>query len=140
MLQTCYAVSTMTSIPDQGSGIPQGDVAEDYPLSPVPAAARKSLISLAPILAGFTLYSGTLFAGGLVGPSFQFWPNMVLLVLDRQPDLGGVCRSAGLSSPPKPGLTTVLMARFSFGNAWALAGWTSSSGLPRWVGMPGGQP
>lgn len=59
----------------------QPDQTEDYPLSPVPVTARKSLISLAPILAGFTLYSGTLFAGGLVGPSFQFWPNLVTLIL-----------------------------------------------------------
>jgi cytosine permease len=115
MLQTCYAVSTMTSIPDQGSGIPQGDVAEDYPLSPVPAAARKSLISLAPILAGFTLYSGTLFAGGLVGPSFQFWPNMVLLVLVGNLILGGYAALLGFIAA-ETGLTTVLMARFSFGS------------------------
>jgi cytosine permease len=115
MLQTCYAVSTMTSIPDQGSGIPQGDVAEDYPLSPVPAAARKSLISLAPILAGFTLYSGTLFAGGLVGPSFQFWPNMVLLVLVGNLILGVYAALLGFIAA-ETGLTTVLMARFSFGS------------------------
>jgi cytosine permease len=115
MLQTCYAVSTMTSIPDQGSGIPQGDVAEDYPLSPVPAAARKSHISLAPILAGFTLYSGTLFAGGLVGPSFQFWPNMVLLVLVGNLILGVYAALLGFIAA-ETGLTTVLMARFSFGS------------------------
>jgi cytosine permease len=105
----------MTSIPDQGSGIPQGDVAEDYPLSPVPAAARKSLISLAPILAGFTLYSGTLFAGGLVGPSFQFWPNMVLLVLVGNLILGVYAALLGFIAA-ETGLTTVLMARFSFGS------------------------
>ena len=63
----------MTSTPETTSTpAVGGKQTEDYPLTPVPASARKSMISLAPILAGFTLYSGTLFAGGLVGPSFQF--------------------------------------------------------------------
>lgn len=105
----------MTSIPEEMPGISQGDITEDYPLSPVPAAARRSLISLAPILAGFTLYSGTLFAGGLVGPSFQFWPNLVLLVLVGNLILGLYAALLGFIAG-KTGLTTVLMARFSFGS------------------------
>ncbi|MEM0980790.1 MAG: cytosine permease [Cyanobacteria bacterium P01_H01_bin.58] len=93
----------------------QPDQTEDYPLSPVPQTARKSLISLAPILAGFTLYSGTLFAGGLVGPSFQFWPNLVGLILIGNLILGLYAALLGFIAA-KTGLTTVLMARFSFGN------------------------
>ncbi|MGD1905868.1 MAG: cytosine permease [Leptolyngbyaceae cyanobacterium] len=94
---------------------PQGIVTEDYPLTAVPPEARKSLISLAPILAGFTLYSGTLFAGGLVGPSFQFWPNLVILIGIGNLVLGLYAALLGLIAA-KTGLTTVLMARFSFGN------------------------
>jgi cytosine permease len=97
------------------SASPQGLVAEDYPLSAVPPEARKSLISLAPILAGFTLYSGTLFAGGLVGPSFQFWPNLIALILVGNLVLGLYAALLGFIAA-KTGLTTVLMARFSFGN------------------------
>ncbi|NER82620.1 MAG: cytosine permease [Leptolyngbya sp. SIO1D8] len=93
----------------------QGAVAQDYPLSSVPPTARKSLLSLAPILAGFTLYSGTLFAGGLVGPSFQFWPNLVGLILVGNLILGLYAAFLGFIAA-KTGLTTVLMARFSFGN------------------------
>ncbi|MBE7383909.1 MAG: cytosine permease [Leptolyngbya sp. SIO1E4] len=93
----------------------QGNTAEDYPLSPVPETARKSLISLAPILIGFTLYSGTLFAGGLVGPSFQFWPNLVGLIVVGNLVLGLYAAILGFIAA-KTGLTTVLMARFSFGN------------------------
>lgn len=93
----------------------QGSVSEDYPLSPVPVGARRSLISLAPILAGFTLYSGTLFAGGLVGPSFQFWPNLVALILVGNLILGLYAALLGYIAG-ETGLTTVLMARFSFGN------------------------
>lgn len=47
-------------------------VTEDYPLGPVPLSARRSLLSLAPILAGFTLYSGTLFAGASSGHPSSF--------------------------------------------------------------------
>lgn len=93
----------------------QGAISEDYPLSPVPLAARKSLISLAPILAGFTLYSGTLFAGGLVGPSFQFWPDLVGLILISNLILGLYAALLGFIAG-ETGLTTVLMARFSFGD------------------------
>ncbi|MEM1309623.1 MAG: cytosine permease [Cyanobacteria bacterium P01_H01_bin.153] len=94
---------------------PQSTQAEDYPLSPVPASARKSMISLAPILAGFTLYSGTLFAGGLVGPSFQFWPDLVGLILLSNLILGLYAALLGFIAG-ETGLTTVLMARFSFGS------------------------
>ncbi len=93
----------------------RGSVAEDYPLSPVPTTARKSLISLAPILAGFTLYSGTLFAGGLVGPSFQFWPDLIALILVGNLILGLYAALLGFIAA-ETGLTTVLMARFSFGD------------------------
>ncbi len=104
----------MTSIVDPAPSAGTQET-EDYPLSAVPAAARKSLISLAPILAGFTLYSGTLFAGGAVGPSFQFWPDMILLIVVGNLILGLYAALLGFIAG-KTGLTTVLMARFSFGN------------------------
>lgn len=104
----------MTSSIDLSSN-PSGNQSEDYPLSPVPEAARRSIISLAPILAGFTLYSGTLFAGGLVGPSFQFWPDLVGIILLGNLILGIYAALLGFIAG-KTGLTTVLMARFSFGN------------------------
>ncbi|MEX0269974.1 cytosine permease [Leptolyngbyaceae cyanobacterium UHCC 1019] len=88
---------------------------EDYPLSPVPLTARKSMASLAPLLMGFTLYSGTLFAGGLVGPAFKFFPDLLGLIIVGNLILGTY--AAALSNiAAKTGLSTVLMARFSFGN------------------------
>ncbi|MGD1932099.1 MAG: cytosine permease [Leptolyngbyaceae cyanobacterium] len=104
----------MTSITDP-SPVPSGQPTEDFPLSSVPETARKSMISLAPILAGFTLYSGTLFAGGLVGPSFQFWPDLVGLILLSNLILGLYAAFLGFIAG-NTGLTTVLMARFSFGS------------------------
>lgn len=96
-----------TGSPSRGS--------EDYPLSPVPQTARRSFISLAAILVGFTLYSGTLFAGGLVGPSFRFWPDLVGLIVIGNLILGVYSALLGYIAG-ETGLTTVLMARFSFGN------------------------
>lgn len=92
-----------------------GNKTEDFPLNPVPMSARKSIISLAPILAGFTLYSGTLFAGGLVGPSFQFWPDLVGIILLGNLILGLYAATLGFIAG-ETGLTTVLMSRFSFGD------------------------
>ncbi len=88
---------------------------EDYPLEPVPEIARKSFLSVAPILAGFTLYSGTLFAGGAIGPAFQFWPDLVGLILLGNFILGLYAALLGFIAA-KTGLTTTLMARFSFGD------------------------
>ncbi|MBD2103504.1 cytosine permease [Leptolyngbya sp. FACHB-261] len=88
---------------------------EDYPLSAVPPEARKSIWSLAPLLMGFTLYSGTLFAGGLVGPEFRFWPDLISLIVIGNLILGGYSSALGYIAA-RTGLSTVLMARFSFGS------------------------
>ncbi|MGF1498052.1 MAG: cytosine permease [Elainellaceae cyanobacterium] len=103
---------TITTDSSAARGAQRG---EDFPLSAVPADARKSFWSLAPILIGFTLYSGTLFAGGLVGPSFRFWPQLLGVILLGNLILGLYAATLGFIAA-KTGLTTVLMARFSFGN------------------------
>lgn len=87
---------------------------EDYPLVPVPNEARKPIWSLAPLLMGFALTSTTLFAGGAIGTAFRF--NQILwLVLIGNGLLGAYCAVLGYIAF-KSGLSTVLMARFSFGN------------------------
>ena len=89
-------------------------VSEDYPVSAVPQAARKSVVSVAFMLLGFTLYSGTFFAGGLVGPAYRFW-ELVGLIIVGNLILGSYAAALGYIAA-KSGLSTVLMARFSFGN------------------------
>jgi cytosine permease len=93
----------------------QSQANEDYPLSAVPLEARKSFWSLAPLLMGFTLYSGTLFAGGLVGPAYRFFPDLVGLIIIGNLILG-VYAAALSYIAANTGLSTVLMARFSFGS------------------------
>lgn len=90
------------------------EVSQDYPLSAVPLTARKPIWSLAPLLMGFALTSTTLFAGGTIGPAFRF-SNMLWIVLIGNLLLGLYCSALGYIAA-KSGLTTVLMARFSFGN------------------------
>lgn len=87
---------------------------EDFPLSPVPLSARKSIWSLGPLLAGFTLYSGTLFGGGLVGPNFRFFPDLLGLILLGNLILGLYASGLGYIAG-KTGLSTVLMSSHSFG-------------------------
>ena len=86
----------------------------DFPLSAVPTTARKPFWSLALLLMGFALTSTTLFAGGAIGPSFNFSTLLALIVVGNL-ILGGYCAALGYIAC-KSGLTTVLMARFSFGN------------------------
>lgn len=90
-------------------------VEEDYPLEPVPLSARRSIWSLAPLLMGFALTSTTLFAGGRVGPAFRFAPDLISVILIGNLILGLYCSALGYIAY-RSGLSTVLMARFSFGN------------------------
>ena len=105
----------MSSTSEEQQFVARSPVSEDYPLSAVPASARKSIWSLAPLLMGFTLYSGTLFAGGRVGPSFRFFPDLVSLIVVGNLILG-IYASLLAYISAKTGLSTVLMSRFSFGN------------------------
>ncbi len=94
--------------------IERSPVSEDYPLSAVPLDARKSIWSMAFMLLGFTLYSGTFFVGGLVGPAYRFW-DLVSLIIVGNLILGSYAAALGYIAA-KSGLSTVLMARFSFGS------------------------
>ncbi|WP_346289343.1 cytosine permease [Sphaerothrix gracilis] len=94
--------------------VDRSQAGEDYPLSAVPATARKPVWSLALLLMGFALTSTTLFAGGAIGPAFSF-STMLGVILLGNAILGIYCAALGYIAA-KSGLTTVLMARFSFGN------------------------
>ncbi|MGP1385235.1 MAG: cytosine permease [Thainema sp.] len=87
---------------------------EDYPLTAVPTMARKPIWSLAPLLMGFTLVSTTLIGGGIVGAGLTF-PQIIGAVLIGNLVLGTYCAVLSYIAA-KSGLSTVLMARFSFGN------------------------
>ncbi len=103
------------SVIDESRTVVQSQANEDYPLMAVPLEARRSLLSMAFMLLGFTLYSGTFFAGGLVGPAFRFFPDLMVLLVVGNLILGGYAAALGYIAS-KTGLSTVLMARSSFGS------------------------
>lgn len=98
----------------EGQVVDRSQASEDYPLSAVPLDARKSIWSMAFMLLGFTLYSGTFFAGGLIGPAYRFWDLVGLIVAGNL--ILGIYAAALSYIAAKSGLSTILMARFSFGN------------------------
>lgn len=102
------------SVVEKVESVTQSQAAEDYPLSAVPLSARKPIWSLAPLLMGFALVSTTLVAGGKIGSSVRF-TDLIWIVLLGNLILGSYCAALGYIAY-KSGLTTVLMARFSFGN------------------------
>lgn len=104
-------MSTATTEPQAVSA---SQASQDFPLTAVPLSARKPIWSLAPILMGFTLVSTTLIAGGMIGSSFNF-TQLIWIVIIGNIILGTYCAILGYIAA-KSGLSTVLMARFSFGN------------------------
>jgi cytosine permease len=102
------------SLATEPGTVDRSQASEDYPLAAVPLEARKPFWSLAPLLMGFALTSTTLFAGGALGTAFNF-STILWLTLIGNLLLGAYCAALGYIAF-KSGLSTVLMARFSFGN------------------------
>ncbi|NJN87240.1 MAG: cytosine permease [Leptolyngbyaceae cyanobacterium SL_7_1] len=102
------------SLATEPGTVDRSQASEDYPLSAVPLESRKPFWSLAPLLMGFALTSTTLFAGGVLGTAFNFG-TILGLTLVGNTLLGAYCAALGYIAS-KSGLSTVLMARFSFGN------------------------
>lgn len=90
---------------------PHGDT--DFPLSEVPPGARKSLLSTAVMLFGFTFFTATMFAGGKLGMAFDFTTLIWAAVLGNLL-LGLYAAVLGLIAA-RSGLNSVLMGRFCFG-------------------------
>ncbi|HSK98161.1 MAG TPA: cytosine permease [Euzebyales bacterium] len=93
---------------------PQVEVDPDYPLTIVPAAARRSLWSLSIVLLGFTFFTPTMLAGAGIAPSFGF--AQFLLVATLGALVLGVYVSVIGGIGARTGLTTVVMSRFAFGD------------------------
>ncbi len=93
----------------------QGAEGEDFPLSEVPAHARKSLWSTSVVLLGFTFFTATMWGGGRLGVAFKFWPDLVSIILLGNLLLGLYVAVLGYIAY-KSGLNSVLMGRFGFGD------------------------
>ena len=80
----------------------------------MPRHARKTFFSLAVVLLGFTVFTPTMLAGASLGSAFSFG-GLLWVILVGSLILGGYVAMMGYVGA-KTGLTTVVMARFSFGN------------------------
>ncbi|MFW5977738.1 MAG: cytosine permease [Halohasta sp.] len=85
----------------------------DYPLDHVPHDERKGLISISAVLLGFVFFAGTLWSGAEVGAAMGFGPMLSALAVGTTILGVYVATLCGISA--KAGLTTVLLARYSFG-------------------------
>ncbi|PPI81083.1 cytosine permease [Marinobacter flavimaris] len=86
---------------------------QDYPLSPVPMAQRRSIWSMGLVLLGFTFFTATMWAGGSIGVAFDF-STMLLVLAAGNLLLGAYAAILGYIAA-KSGLNTALMSRFTFG-------------------------
>lgn len=91
----------------------------DYPVTPVPKYARKSLASLVFVLLGFTVFTPTMLAGAQVGTAFRFLPLLAVLGLGSF-ILGAYVTTLGWIGA-RTGLTTVVMSRYVMGTKGAKA-------------------
>ncbi|MCS2610499.1 cytosine permease [Halomonas dongshanensis] len=85
----------------------------DYPLSEVPAHARKGLLSTSAVLLGFTFFTATMWAGGSLGQAFSL--SQLLWIIAAGNLLLGAYAAALAYIACKSGLNAVLMGRFCFG-------------------------
>jgi cytosine permease len=92
---------------------PAGEVDPDYPIDPVPPAARKSLFSLAIVLLGFTFFTPTMLAGAQVGAAFP--ASSLFWVLALGATVLGVYVGIIGGIGARTGLTTVMMCRYALG-------------------------
>jgi len=85
----------------------------DYPLDHVPGSERKGLVSISAVLLGFVFFAGTLWAGAEVGAAMGFGPMLTAMAAGYV--ILGVYVATLCGIAAKAGLTTVLLARYSFG-------------------------
>lgn len=101
-----------SQLPTQSDG---AVVDPDYPVTPVPAHARKTFFSLAVVLLGFTIFTPTMLAGAELGRAFSLY-DLLLVILLGSIVLGVYVAALGYIGA-KTGLTTVVMARYSLGTS-----------------------
>ncbi|GGK45556.1 cytosine permease [Aliivibrio fischeri] len=86
----------------------------DYSLGPVPKTARKGVVSLTLVMLGLTFFSASMWTGGSLGTGLSF-NDFFLAVLIGNLILGIYTSFLGYIGA-STGLSTHLLARFSFGS------------------------
>ncbi len=87
--------------------------ADNYSLKPVPASERKGMIALTFVMLGLTFFSASMWTGGTLGTSLTY-NDFFLAVIVGNLMLGIYTSFLGYIGA-KTGLTTHILARYSFG-------------------------
>lgn len=85
----------------------------NYSQGPVPLKARKGVVSLSFVMLGLTFFSASMLAGGKLGTGLTFYDFFLAVLLGNF--LLGIYTSCLGYIGAKTGLTTHLLARYSFG-------------------------
>ncbi|MFV0576204.1 MAG: cytosine permease [Vibrio sp.] len=86
----------------------------DYSLGPVPKNARKGVVSLSLVMLGLTFFSASMWTGGSLGTGLNFHDFFMAVIIGNL--LLGVYTSFLGYIGASTGLSTHLLARFSFGS------------------------
>lgn len=89
----------------------------DWPIDHVPETERKGLFSISAVLLGFVFFVGTMYAGADVGNSMGFANMLPAMIVGFI--ILGVYVATLSAIGAKTGLTTVLLARYTFGRIGA---------------------
>lgn len=85
----------------------------DFPLSAVPTDQRKGMWSMMSVLLGFTFFTSTMWAGGSLGTTFNFYEILAIILVGNF--LLGAYAANLAYIAYKTGLNTVLLGRYCFG-------------------------
>ena len=88
-------------------------VDQDYPLTHVPASARRGLISISCVLIGFTFFTPTMASGASLGACFNF--DQLIIIITGGSIILGLYVAAMCAMGAKTGLTAVLQSKYTFG-------------------------
>lgn len=89
----------------------------DWPVDHVPRSERKSLVSISAVLLGFVFFAGTLWAGADVGAALGLSTTLAAMGVGYA--ILAVYVAVLCAIAAKAGLTTVLLARYTFGRRGA---------------------
>lgn len=95
----------------------RGYVDPDYPLTEVPATARRGLLSLMVVLLGFTFFTPTMLAGAQIGVAYSLGDFVGVILLGSV--ILGVYVAVLAVIGARSGLTTVLLSRYTLGTGGA---------------------
>jgi len=87
---------------------------DDYASEPVPASARRGIVSMSAVMLGFTFFAASMWTGGTLGLGFKLWPDLILVILFGNLILGIYGALLG-NAAATTNLSTHVLARYAFG-------------------------